>query len=66
MVALLCHRWLVAIIPAGNVTATLKALGMDNNTLIVFVADNGGPIFGGDSSEKACRCTTGCSNQRPA
>ena len=33
----------------ANVTATLAALALLDSTLIVFVADNGGPVFGGDA-----------------
>ena len=29
----------------GNVTALLKSKGMWENTLVVFTADNGGPIY---------------------
>jgi hypothetical protein len=43
----------------GNVTAALEAAGMLNNTLVVFVADNGGPIC---CDSYICGDCTGSSN----
>ena len=43
----------------GNVTAALDANGLTENTLLVFVADNGGPIF---CSNGPCGDATGSSN----
>lgn len=43
----------------GNVTAALNASGLAENTLIVFVADNGGPIA---CSANICGDATGSSN----
>ena len=37
-------------IATGNITATLKAKGMWNNTLIVWAGDNGGPTFEGGNN----------------
>ena len=43
----------------GNVTAALKANGFVDNTLVVFVADNGGPIF---CTDGPCGDATGTTN----
>ena len=43
----------------GNVTAALDANGFAESTLIVFVADNGGPIF---CTDGPCGDATGSSN----
>jgi hypothetical protein len=43
----------------GNVTAALRAAGLEGNTLVSFVADNGGPIFCQDGP---CGDATGTSN----
>jgi len=43
----------------GNVTSALAAAGMEDNTLLVFVADNGGPIF---CVNGPCGDATGTSN----
>jgi arylsulfatase I/J len=34
----------------GNLTATLKAKGMWDNTIMLFMSDNGGPIYGAGSN----------------
>lgn len=34
----------------GNVTATLKSLGMWDNTLVIYTHDNGAPLGGGGSN----------------
>jgi len=43
----------------GNITSALKEAGMTENTLIVFVADNGGPI---QCESGICSDATGTSN----
>ena len=41
-------RWLDSAV--GNVTDRLRARGMYDQSLIVFTADNGGPVYFGGSS----------------
>ena len=43
----------------GNVTAALAAAGMADNALVIFAADNGGPVACGASM---CGDATGSSN----
>ena len=43
----------------GNITAALRARGMEGNTLVIFAADNGGPIR---CEFSTCGDATGASN----
>ena len=46
----------------GQVVSALQAKGMWNNTLLVLLSDNGGPVYGGGSGCTKCNGNAGANN----